>query len=90
MSASLSLSQRTAARMAEMDTALGTGEGGIAETVLGGVLESLIMDHDTGLIMSGWTWDDPEACEKQLMALAARWALEDARESRTAAEDPAA
>ena len=89
MSASLSLSQRTAARMAEMDAALGTGEGGIAETVLAGVLDSLIMDHDAGLIMSGWTWDDPEACEKQLMALAARWALEDARESPAGGEDPA-
>lgn len=62
-------------RCAEIDAALGLVDGhGIAETLLGGLLED-IERGEYGLILSGWDFgDDGDAwATKQLANLAASW-----------------
>ena len=81
----LLLSDKTRARMAELDSGLQVDPGhGIAETTLADLLQD-ILDDDLSFL-DGWEWDDRRQTETALWAMAGRWSAEDAAmEGRAAA-----
>ncbi len=73
----LLLSDKTRARMAELDSGLQVDPGhGIAETTLADLLQDIL--HGDLSFLDGWEWDDRRQTETALWAMAGRWSAEDA------------
>lgn len=75
------VSEKTAARVVELDRLLSlTGADRIAEVLLGNLARS-IGRHGSGTILEGWVFSDPATVKRDLAKLAVHWAREDAAEA---------